>query len=294
MKSWKNAISRIPPALRGQLEQLEPCICGSVQELRLRSGQVPVLVLPSGMMELPGPGTLTHQQLQQCFYSLCGNSVHTYQNDILRGFFTLPGGHRVGVAGLVNQDDSGRVTGLRTVTSLNLRIARNIRTAIPEELYQALLQRSGLLIAGPPGSGKTTLLRSIAYALTEMQCKTAIVDERCELMPCTQQGCVFPMPLHCDVLSGIHKADGILMALRSLSPDFILCDEIGGMDDAAALEQGLSAGAAFVASIHAESPAGLHQRPQFIQLQKMQAFQTVAYLCGAKQPGTVKQVETLW
>lgn len=236
---------------------------------------------------------MTHTELQQCFYALCGNSVHSYQQEIAQGFFTLPGGHRVGVAGIASLDLQGNIQGMRTITSLNLRVARRVNPSLPPCLAEALQAGGGLLLVGPPGSGKTTLLRSIASTLSA-QCRSVVmVDERSELMPCTQQGFVFAPPMHCDVLSSVPKAQGILMALRSLSPQVILCDEIGGMEDVAALEQGLYSGVEFVASIHGSDLAGLQARPQFAALQKLGAFRTAAFLEGPEHPGCICRVEPL-
>ena len=49
-----------------------------------------------------------------------------------------------------------------------------------------------------------------------------------EIWPCGPAGFAAPVPMHCDVLSGCDKREGILSALRSLGPQVILCDEAGG------------------------------------------------------------------
>lgn len=293
MDAFISAIQRLPKELRSSLERLDPQVTDRILEIRLRSGRPPVLVLPGSRRPLTGAAPMTHTELQQCFYALCGNSVHSYQQEIAQGFFTLPGGHRVGVAGIASLDLQGNIQGMRTITSLNLRVARRVNPSLPPCLAEALQAGGGLLLVGPPGSGKTTLLRSIASTLSA-QCRSVVmVDERSELMPCTQQGFVFAPPMHCDVLSSVPKAQGILMALRSLSPQVILCDEIGGMEDVAALEQGLYSGVEFVASIHGSDLAGLQARPQFAALQKLGAFRTAAFLEGPEHPGCICRVEPL-
>ncbi len=293
MDAYFSAIQRLPQPLRTAMEQIQSEQVSQVQEIRLRSGRTPVLVLPSGQIPLQGGVLLSHAQLKQCFYALCNNSVHSYQQELVKGFFTLPGGHRVGVAGVAGYSADGAFTGMRIVTSLDIRVAREIHVPLPPVLLQALRQEGGLLLAGPPGSGKTTLLRSVAHALSSQEKRVVLIDERGELMPCGQQGFVYAPPLHCDVIAGLPKAQAILMALRSLSPQVILCDEVGGMQDVAALEQGLYSGVNFVASIHGKDLEGLRRRPQFVQLQKLGAFRACAFLAGPEKPGTICAVESL-
>lgn len=292
MDAYYSAIQRLPMPLRIAMEHISADVICQIQEIRLRSGRVPVLVLPSRQIQVSGVAPLSQQQLQQCFYALCNNSVHSYQQELVQGFFTLPGGHRVGVAGIAGYSADREFTGMRVVTSLDIRIARAIYSPLPPKLLQAL-QLGGMLLAGPPGSGKTTMLRGIARALSALNKRVVLVDERQELMPCNQQGFVYLPPLHCDVLSGLPKAQAILMALRSLSPQVILCDEVGGIQDVAALEQGMYAGVDFVASIHGENMQGLSRRPQFKQLKELGVFKTCAFLADASNPGVICAVERL-
>lgn len=102
--------------------------------------------------------------------------------------------------------------------------------------------RVGLLIAGAPGSGKTTLLRAVLAELSAAGRKTAVVDERFEIAPVEQSGFCTRLPQHCDVLSGYPKHIGMQHALRALAPDVIVCDEVGAMEDIAAITQAANAG----------------------------------------------------
>lgn len=298
MDGYFSALLRLPPALREALGRLDAGFAAQITEIHLRSGRPVVLSagprqLPAA--EAPGLSALTalaapmpHAQLQECFYALCGHSVHSYQQQLRQGYFTLPGGHRVGVAGPVYWQDGQAA--FQTITSLDLRIARQVAPALPVALRQALKAGGGLLIVGPPGSGKTTLLRAIAAELSALDKKVTVVDERGELAPCTGQGFAWPVPLHCEVLAGLPKAEAIRMATRALGPQVILCDELGGEQDAAALEQGLYSGIEFVASVHGNDAGVLAQRPQFAALARQKAFAAAAVLAGADTPGIIRQV----
>ena len=131
MDEYYAAIRRLPGFLRRPLEDLSPRQAQTIHEIHLRSGRPVVLTCADGQFCLPGQGAgqggpvLTHAQLQECFYSLCEHSVHSYEQQLARGFFTLPGGHRVGVAGLFHMQGQA-MKGLCTVTSLNIRIARTV------------------------------------------------------------------------------------------------------------------------------------------------------------------------
>ena len=87
---------------------------------------------------------------------------------------------------------------------------------------------------GEPDSGKTTLLRGVARELAKQNRAVAVIDERREIFP-SEESAALPL----DILSGIPKGQAVQMALRTLSPQVILLDELGGMDELYALEQGL-------------------------------------------------------
>ena len=183
MDEFYTAIRRLPGFVRRGLEELPPSVGRTIHEVHLRSGRPVVLSCADGQFCLPGAGMaqsgppLTHQQLQECFYALCERSVHSYEQQLAQGFFTLPGGHRVGVAGLFHTRDQA-LLGVQTVTSLNIRVARTATPDLPAELRDHILGRfRGLAIVGPPGSGKTTLLRSVSALLSRAGVKVAICTD---------------------------------------------------------------------------------------------------------------------
>lgn len=300
MDEFYQALERLPVFLQRPLMAAPAEMARTIQEIRLRSGRPVVLVHPGGFWYLGKDGAfstqpdpfapLGHEALQECFYSLCGHSVHSYEQELSQGFFTLPGGHRVGVAG-VPVWRGQELSAFKTVTSLDIRIARAVRCVLPPVLKQLLSQPfRGILLVGAPGSGKTTLLRTVAQQLSGVGKNICVIDERCEVFPCSLQGFGSGVPLHCDVLSGYPKAFGILQAVRTLAPQVVLCDELGGAADVRAVEQGLHAGVGFVASIHESDAATLARRPQFQELQALAAFDAAVFLAGAGQPGKISEV----
>lgn len=131
----------------------------------------------------------------------------------------------------------------------------------------------------------------MAHALSEKGRRVAVVDERCELFPCTSRGFALPVPNHCDVLSDMPKAEGILSAVRSLGPQDVLCDELGGVEDMAAVRQGLGCGVCFVASIHGETKEDLQLRCG--ALLGKGGFAHAVFLRGNQAPGQIAEVMAL-
>lgn len=84
----------------------------------------------------------------------------------------------------------------------------------------------------PPNVGKTTLIRDIAKTLSsgKFAHRMAIVDTRGEIYIKT----AFENSI-ADVLSGYPRAKGIEIATRTMSPEVIICDEIGTLEEAKAI-----------------------------------------------------------
>ena len=138
---------------------------------------------------------------------------------------------------------------------------------------------------GEPDSGKTTLLRGVARELAKQNRAVAVIDERREIFP-SEESAALPL----DILSGIPKGQAVQMALRTLSPQVILLDELGGMDELYALEQGLFSGVEFIATLHAASWEEAARRPQVQYLQKCGALHVEVLLKGRTAPGQLKEV----
>ncbi len=163
---------------------------------------------------------------------------------------------------------------------------------LPDKL-QRLLDGpfTGLLLVGEPDSGKTTLLRSMARYLAQRHRMTAVIDERGELFPERKETPPVGEPV--DVIAGIAKGKAVQMALRTLSPQVILLDELGGLEEVTALEQGLFSGVDFVATLHASSLEEACRRPQVQALRAADALRAMALLRGRTHPGQVCEVRML-
>lgn len=124
------------------------------------------------------------------------------------------------------------MTAVREITSVNLRIAREIYGAADPLIRGYLADRlRGILLVGAPASGKTTLLRDLARQLADgavgRYVKVCVVDESGEIGAASGGGIQNDLGVCSDLLSGYPKDRGLQIALRYLSPEVIICDEVG-------------------------------------------------------------------
>lgn len=231
-------------------------VCGGmseIAEIRLRAGRPAVSVDMNGAMKICSE-RMSVDDIADYFAEVCRYSVHSYQDEIAEGFVTLDGGHRVGVCGTAVREN-GRITFLKDISGLNIRVAHAVK-GCSNELFERVGECS-LLVAGKPLSGKTTVLRDLARRLGERR-RVTVIDSRGEIAAAVHGLPSYDIGLNTDVLSGCGKSEGIMLALRSMSPEFIICDEIA--HDGEAVEEALSCGVKIIASVHAGSAAEIKAR----------------------------------
>ena len=131
-RTLERMLQKLSLPIRRQLQAVPASCWEQVQEIRLQQGREPYLVVAGRPMRL---GQLLHrpistepvqpQQLQESFAALCDYSVHTCLPQLLEGYLTVEGGHRIGI-GATAVIQNGRLCSVRQVSSLNLRIAHCI------------------------------------------------------------------------------------------------------------------------------------------------------------------------
>ena len=290
--------------LRAALLRLSEPDKAGVREIRLRTGGALAVTTSEGIRFVGSDGQLgtapsvstlrcTGEEIEQTFRALCGYSVHSHQNELQQGFVSLKGGHRAGICGTAVWEN-GEMTSIRDVSSINIRIAHEIFGAADGVMPLFQNGLSSFLLVGPPSSGKTTLLRDLIRRLSTGETgrvyTISVVDERGELAATWQGQAQNDMGLCCDVLTGFSKAQGILTAVRCLSPDAVVCDEVGGAEEIEAVAGCLNAGVTVIASAHASSLREVYERGPLRALLQTRAFSRLVVLEGGAHPCRVREI----
>ena len=262
-----------------------------VEEFRLRAGQKISVTFPEGEKVLPGSPIISQSDLRTVLEIATQSSVHTALDRIRNGYITIRGGHRVGMCGSAVTKE-GNIHNFREISSLNIRIARQIIGA-GEELIRELLEYGelpSLLIVAPPGAGKTTILRDLVRGLSDGVCgqplRIGVADERGELGALHNGVPQLNLGSHTDIIDGCRKADGLMILLRGMNPQVLAMDEITSPEDIYALEEAAGCGTVLLATAHGGNLLDLKQRPLYRRLVEQRIFQKVLFIeryCGERR-----------
>lgn len=222
---------------------------------------------------------VTEGDLDYIVNRLCKFSVYSYQSDINNGYITTDSGCRVGIVGTCVYDKE-KIVSVKNITSLNFRIAKDFR-GISSSIVGNIPEN--IIIAGPPSSGKTTLLRDIARFYSGLSYNVCIIDERNEISPA-----LFEVGDMTDCLKGYKKQFGISLALRTLSPQVIIFDEIGSIEECNGVIESLNSGVNIVTSIHCKNKEQFFNRDISKILLSADFFDKVVFL--NEKPGKTDEI----
>jgi stage III sporulation protein AA len=295
----ENILRIIPKDLRSLIRDEIKDVNG-LNEIRLRTG-FPILIKKSSEEIMLNKSQteasessviLSEKQMQECIEYISSYSMYALSEEVGRGFVTITGGHRVGICGRVILGEDGRVRTLRNISSLNIRVAKEIHGAcskITDYIYHQNEYVNTLLVS-PPGAGKTTLLRDIVRELSEKGYTIGICDERSEIAAMYQGKIQNRLGFRVDVLDGCPKVIGINMLLRSMAPDIIAVDEIGTLEDAMALRIAAVSGSRMLATAHGLGIEDVKKNPHIKELVEEGYFKRVIVLSKNPEPGTIEGI----
>lgn len=292
-REFDTAVSIVSTNIKKILLNIPPDIKSETAEIRLRSQRPIVLCGSYGFLFVTYDAnvskcnedsiSVTYDELNDTFNRLCSFSVHTHLPSIINGYITMQGGHRVGIAGTAVTDSMGNIVSIKDVNSINIRVAREIKGAA-DEIIDKLYSNSfeSTILAGTVSCGKTTLIRDLARQLASfgesMNYKVCVIDERQEIA-CVSNG--IPqndLGVNCDILSCYPKGQAIISAVKTLSPDIIVLDEVGTTEEIEAIKLGVNSGVKFIVTVHAEDYDEIINKPQIRELINTYSFKKLVLM----------------
>lgn len=287
-----------PPNI-GQSLSMIHCF-DNIHEIRMRVNR-PLGIVSYGVERfLTGRGGLTDypdmcvpvtpEDMEYSFRAVCDYSIHSYKREISEGFITLEGGNRVGICGTA-VTENGKIETLKYISGLNFRISGQAY-GCADDIYNNCFckELKSLLIIGPPMSGKTTVIKDLCRILGGRY-RISVIDERGEI------GAVYHgVPQNnvgkkTDVFDGYPKSKGILTAVRVMSPDIVVCDEIGGEEDCSALLSSSNTGVKVIASVHGGGLSDIKKRKYINEVICNGIFEYFVTLGTGKNIGKVIKYE---
>ncbi|WP_433958740.1 stage III sporulation protein AA [Cytobacillus horneckiae] len=291
----ESILAFLPKTISEQIMQLPSRQLSGMEEIRVRINK-PLEIAEKGKYHLL-PYKVEANDAIHLLNKISHFSIYTLEEELRRGYITIEGGHRVGLAGKVILEE-GKVKAIRDVSSFNIRIAKE-KIGSAEKLVSYLKKDDWLhtMIIGAPQTGKTTLLRDIARIASTgnknglfTAKKVGIVDERSEIA-----GSVGGIPqmtfgARVDVLDSCPKAEGMMMMIRSMSPEILIVDELGSKEDVEAVMEAVNAGIKLITTTHGYSFEDIKRRPIMAPLLNLDIFERFIELDRRVGPGNIKGI----
>lgn len=287
----------LPDRIKKAVKGIKNNYVNEMEEIRVRSG-LPLMGVFSGADYFIGEeGSLSHdcksalnitaKEVNSLFLLICEQSIYAYQEEIIRGFITLKGGHRAGICGTVVYEGD-RIKAIKDISSVNIRFSRQVK-GCAKDVFQLLKRNNqdiyNTLILSPPRCGKTTILRDLCRLISQgldsdqfKGLRTAVIDERSELAASFRGMPQNDLGPRTDILDGCRKSQGIEMMLRGMAPQVIIVDELGAIGDAEAIRMAWNAGVRIIATAHAFGLEDFKRRLGVGQLATKDGFERIVIL----------------
>ncbi|WP_152658068.1 stage III sporulation protein AA [Oceanobacillus sp. CFH 90083] len=285
-----NEILRLfPPSYQGRINDFVGHRWSQLQEIRVRIHQKIEFIFDSSVCWLDKP-LPDKKEAVYILNQLSEYSLYRLEEELRNGFITIEGGHRVGIAGGIITADQ-KVKAIQPVSFFNIRIAKQKKGCadmLMPYIYDGAYYHT--MILGAPQSGKTTMIRDICRQIASASDlnrskKVTIVDERSEIAASIRGVPQHDIGGRTDVLDACPKAEGMMMAIRTLSPDILIVDEIGTDKDVEAIIEASQAGVKVICTLHAGSMSDLYRRLSIQKILQESIFERFLLLGQGKRIG---------
>ncbi len=277
-----------------------------IYEIRLRVNAPLIVIYQGKEYFLTLEGGLTREELKayhvqtedlkEMLEYISGYSLYAFEEEIRQGFLTIVGGHRVGIAGKTILDGN-KIKSLKYISYINLRLSHQIKGCASPILPYIIKNRQicHTLIISPPRCGKTTLLRDLIRQVSNGNrympgVSVGVVDERSEIAGSYQGIPQNDLGIRTDVLDCCPKAEGMMMLIRSMSPEVVAVDELGDYEDIHAIESVIHCGCKLFATVHGSSIEDIKRKPLLQRLMQEKVFERYIVLYKKDCAGQIKAI----
>lgn len=279
-----------------------------LQEIRLRIN-APLLIIygnkeafiteEAKLVDQPGKAIqITKNEIRETMEYISNYSLYAFEEEIKQGFITINGGHRIGIAGkVIIEDDS--IKGMKHISFINIRLAHQVKGCANQVLPFLLRQQEKeiyhTLIISPPRCGKTTLLRDLIRQFSDGSThlpgmSVGVVDERSEIGACYMGTPQNELGIRTDILDCCPKAIGMMILIRSMSPQIIAVDEIGSKEELDAIDYVIGCGCKLIATVHGSSIEDIKRKPVLGELLKKKLFERYVILSNITGIGHLEEI----
>ncbi len=241
---------------------------------------------------------ITKNEIRETMEYISNYSLYAFEDEIRQGFITISGGHRIGIAGkiIIEEDE---IRGMKHISFINVRLAHQVKGCANQVIPYLIDKKTGgiyhTLIISPPRCGKTTLLRDIIRQLSDGNSSITgmnigVVDERSEIGACYMGTPQNDLGIRTDILDCCPKAKGMLMLIRSMSPQVVAVDEIGSREELEAIDYVIGCGAKLIATVHGNSLEDIKRKPTLGELAQKKVFERYIILSNRRCIGSLEEI----
>ena len=257
----KTVLSLLPINLIYEIKDIN-----ALEEIRIRIGKRVLLKYIDKEVFLDYK--ITKYDMEDILEKIFKGSRYSYQNEIVNGFITIEGGHRIGITGS-GVIENNELVNICNINSLNIRISKIIED-VSCFLDSYIVEENKLcttLIVSIPGMGKTTILKDLIRRISDGKVKglssytVGVVDERMELSSSFDGENQIYLGEKTDVITNVNKDKGMKMLIRSMSPEVLVVDEIGTKEDIEVIKYGITSGVKGIFTAHGDSLENLLLNP---------------------------------